>query len=92
MSDKAKEAELSNKLEKLPLNDTNEPPLSKAVGSAEKVIQFFIFSYMYGPDSHYRIDTSEYDCLHSFLLSIVTVIVGLVVLRASHTPIIMRSC
>ena len=38
MAEKAKEAELSSRLEKLPLSDRNEPPLSKAVGSAEKVI------------------------------------------------------
>ncbi|XP_047737364.1 adenosylhomocysteinase-like 1 isoform X5 [Hyalella azteca] len=37
MSDKAKEAELSEKMAKLPLTDADEPPLSKAVGSAEKL-------------------------------------------------------
>ena len=42
MAEKAKEAELSEKMSKLPMSDNNEPPLSKAVGSAEKVIKVLL--------------------------------------------------
>ena len=46
MSDKAKEAELSAKMANLPsISDTNEPPLSKAIGSAEKVCKLFWASF-----------------------------------------------
>ena len=37
MADKANEAEISQKLENLPIDDSNEPPKSKAVGGSDKV-------------------------------------------------------